>query len=867
MRLSRSSFALAALVALGCGASNGMPGAAPKRPPSVIGAAAVKGPPALRATEIAKVPDGTFGPYVGESNRGALVVWAATEEAGRGWFALPVSGDGTPAGELRRIADAPPDVGLVVVRGGPEASELAIVSTRRTGLGEWVEITLVRSNGELAMAPRALVELPTHALWVEVVPLGERRLVAWAVQTEGTAELRGVLLGARGEPEADPRALVPAGVRAWQLTGFAGGAALGVVRGDGAVEVTLLDARAQPRGKPVVVSEPGHAELDFELGALGDALLVAWSDSRDGESRVYRAVVGADGSVRSPSAPLTPPLGEQALVRLVARPGAPRAFVAWESPAERDGAVRAFDLVSVDASGRAGPERGRVRFDAEEGTPELAAAGDGVAALTLGAACRRRDASDACAEADVLPTFVRFGPGLDVKASEPFRLEPLGGDSAELGFGLSCGAAQCFALAALGEAPAPVYAVKLERRSDEYRPSAVRIGAAERPSIRENRVLASTDALSDLTLVRAGTGTLAAYLTDFDPTTPWVKLKTPAPDGRYEPLRARLELIGLKPDGSPFAPPTPLSIRAHSLGGISLAPAMTAAPQPSPDLLAAWTGLDLGQPQVFLTLVGPDGVRRSQRMLTRKSGDASDVATAAIQNGWLVAWVDERDKDPELYATRVDGKLARIGNEQRLTKAPGSATQVTLAPVGDTAIVAWADARDPQQPGEADIFVTRIATKDATPLGSERSVLPSRGHSFSPALEPFDGGLLLAWLERGTPDVPGSAAVVVVSLDASGANRGEPHRFPLERGEPGALALDCTPDACHVVVSVRIGAEASLFAGTFNPRGASLALKKLATLGSKAAAGVPLGLEGADLVYADADADSRWKFRRALIDW
>jgi hypothetical protein len=866
MRISRSWFAFAALVAAGCGSSAPLPGAAPKRPPSVIGSVPLKGLPALQAAELAKVPDGTFGPYVGESNRGGLVVWAATEEAGRGWFTRPVSGDGTPVGDARRIADAPPDVGLVVVRGGPDASQLAILSTRRTGLGEWVEVTLVRSSGELAKEPRALVELPTHALWVETVTLGERRLVAWAVQTEGTAALHGVVLGANGEPESDPKPLVPAGVRGWQLVGFAGGAALGVVRADAAVEVTLLDARGQVRGKPLVLSEAGHAELDLELASLGDALLVAWSDQRDGESRVYRAVVGSDGAIRVPAGPLTSPVGEQALVRMVARPGTPRAFIAWESPTERDGSARAFDIVSVDASGRAGAERGRLRFDSEDAAvPEIAAVADGVAALTLGVACTREAAN--CEEADVLPTFVRFGAGLEVKASEPFRLEPLGGGPAELGFALSCGATQCFALASVGQAPAPVYAVNLERRSSGFRPAARRIAAAERPNIRENRVLASTDALADVALTRAGTGTLAAYLTDFDPTTPWVKLKTKAPDGRFEPLRARLELIGLKPDGSAFAPPTPLSIRAHSLGGISLAPAVTGPRGGVSEQLAAWTGVDLGHPQVFLTLVGPDGARRSQRMLTRKSGDASDVATAAIQNGWLVAWVDERDKDPELYATRVDGKLARIGNEQRLTKAPGPATQVTLAPLGETAVVAWADARDPQQPGEADIYVSRIATRDATPLGAERSVLPSRGHSFAPALEPFDGGLLLAWLERGTQDVEGSAAVVVEVLDGAGAAKGEPRRFPLERGEPGALAVDCAPDVCHFVVSVRSGAEASLFGGAFAPGGSSLALKKLAALGSKTAAGVPLGLEGNDLVYADSDSEGRWKFRRAVIDW
>jgi hypothetical protein len=103
-------------------------------------------------------------------------------------------------------------------------------------------------------------------------------------------------------------------------------------------------------------------------------------------------------------------------------------------------------------------------------------------------------------------------------------------------------------------------------------------------------------------------------------------------------------------------------------------------------------------------------------------------------------------------------------------------------------------------------------------------------------------------------------------LDGTGATKGEPRRFPLEAGEPGALAVDCGPEACHFVVSVRSEAEASLFGGAF-ALGGSLRLKKLAALGSKTAASVPLGLEGNDLVYADSDSGGRWKFRRALIDW
>jgi hypothetical protein len=253
-------------------------------------------------------------------------------------------------------------------------------------------------------------------------------------------------------------------------------------------------------------------------------------------------------------------------------------------------------------------------------------------------------------------------------------------------------------------------------------------------------------------------------------------------------------------------------------------------------------------------------------MLTHKTGDAGDVASVPLENGWLVTWVDERDGDPEVYASRVDAKLARIGREQRLSKAPGPATGVTLVAAGESALVAWADARDPQQPGEADIYLTRITGRDATPSGNERLVMATRGHSFSPKLEPLGDGFVLGWLERGREDAPGSAAVMFERLDANGAARGEPRRFAVEHGEPSAFALDCEADGCHALVSIRAD-DAAIYGAVLAPDLGTFTPRRLVSLGSKAAVGVPLALEGNELVYADADADGAWKLRGALIDW
>jgi hypothetical protein len=818
------------------------------------------GIPALRGKQIAKVPEGTYGPYVGQAKDGSLVVWAAEDPKAetRGWYATPVAPDGTPRAAARRLADAPPDVGLVVVRGSKDSSELALASTRRTALGEWIEVALVRSSGELVSPPRQITQLRARALWLEVVPLGARRLLLWALAKDEAAEIYGCVLNARGEPEGEP-ALLASELRAWQAAGFAGGAVLGSVRAQGLVELAFFDGDGRAKGKPVQLSASAKSTLDFDLAPLGDGLIVAWSDARDGEPRVFRSIVAADGSVRVPEAPLTQPFGTQVLVRVVARPGAKTAWLLWESPAERDGSSRAFDVAGVDGDGRTTTDRGRIWLESEEAVPEFAALADGVAALTLSSACRR---DTKCDDEDVMPTFVRLGPTLELKASEPLRLDALNGAPAELGWALSCNDTQCFALAALGDSPAPVFVAALERRSDAWEPAAQRLGAGALPRVRENRVLAASEPLASVAVLKLGEGSLAGYLTDFDPTTPWIKLKKAAPDGRFEPLRGRLDLLALGSDGAAIAPAQNLSIRAHSLGGIALAPGA-----PNGDVLAAWVGVDAGQPQVFLTLVGPTGARRSQRMLTRKKGDASDVAVANLQNGWLVAWVDERDGDPEVYATRVDAKLARIGNEHRLTQAPGSATQLSLAALEDGGVLAWADARDADRPGEADIYLMRLAQRDAAPIGAEKSVLRTRGHSFAPVLRRVGSGLLLAWLERGAADAPGSAGIVFQELDASGAPSGDPVRVGIARGEPTALAVDCSNEVCRVVLAVRDGDDAALYGGV--RRGASQAfeMKRLLALGSRGSVGTPLALRGDELVYADADAEGQWRVRRALLDW
>ena len=271
MRQQALLVSVLAALALSCGGPSGgaLPTTGGSKP--APGKPKLSGLPALESVEVARVPAGTFGPYVGQGRDGALLVWAPSNGDKRSWLTLPIAANGSPSGGARRVAEAATEIGLVAVRGSTDAANLVVVSTRRTGLGEWVEAMLVRGNGEIAMAPRALAELRTQALWVDATPFAERTFVMWATKNDELADIYGVTLDARGEPKSDPLELAR-GVRAWQSAPFAGGTALGVVRPKGeraaaTVELASFDADGRQRAAPAVLSADGRPELDFDSRA------------------------------------------------------------------------------------------------------------------------------------------------------------------------------------------------------------------------------------------------------------------------------------------------------------------------------------------------------------------------------------------------------------------------------------------------------------------------------------------------------------------------------------------------------------------------------------------------------------------------
>jgi hypothetical protein len=812
------------------------------------------------------------GPYVGRDGELSLAAWAEASGNGRALFSAPIDARGLP-GTAVRIGNVLPELDLVLVRGfgraatsTPGKPRFALVTTRKLEQRTRIDVTALAADGAPAWGPTTLAERTGRVLWVGFVTSGNTPLVLWAEQAASAKSgepatlysLPAAVTGTQATPQ-----LLTNKACVWQAVGSGGAAALASVKASpngcsgGTVAFDLLDAAGRVAKS---VDLGGRAGLDLDLVEADGGFVLAWSDRAELEPRAFTAVVDAQGAVRSPPGAAVPTLGEQAVVALAAGASASLpAFLIWENLSERTDGGRSFEISALGSSGRGVGGRSRLLYArADGGAPELTAFGGGVAALTLAPACA---VEDACDGSPPVPTFVALDSSLKVRTSEPLLLDALGGHAADLGWGLTCQDSGCFALAAPSRSPAPLFTVPLPLRENGYRAAAEQIAIEGKPRVvKSDVVLRAPAPLAQIAVGELSGRQLVGYITDFDPTTPWQKLSKPAEDGRLEPLRARVAVRALASDAGRGAVEEQLvSLRAHSLGGLGF---VSDGPN-AKDAVALWTGLDKGEPQVFLTQLGVDAKRGQQRMLTRKTGDVSDVAGLWLDGAYLVAWVDERSGDAEVYATRVGRTFDKTSAEQRITTADGAASDLSLTRIGGKPYAVWSDARAGEEPGWADIYGAFLRSSDAARDGNEHRLTSTRPHSFAPQLAEMGGAPVLAWLEEGADSEP--ASVRLAQLSATGDLAAEVTVVPLEAGAPRGLGLDCRDTSCRVAVSVEVEGQGELFGFEWRPAIAPRA-KRLVGLGAPAAAAVAPVLRGESIYVADV-REGRGLVRRLGVEW
>jgi hypothetical protein len=578
----------------------------------------------------------------------------------------------------------------------------------------------------------------------------------------------------------------------------------------GNVAVRSMSWRGDVSPKTVVTKAP-TAQIDVEVAALERGVVVAWTDEESEEGAVRVAALAPDGTIRGPSW-VAPPIGEQALVSITAEGTGrgTRALVAWENVGQAVEGSRVVNLALVDPSGAVGKERTRLLLSGAE-RPDVVADRDGFALLTLAPATTSGEpdpVTQAMLDGRPWPTMLRLGADLAVDWAEPIRFAGLKAVDGvpEFAWGLNCAGGRCTALAADGEDPTNFYVAEGVDRETVWAAPAWRSDAERPPRVVALRTVTRGDRVASANAISFGAGAPAVgWVTYFQPGMPTEE----APRGEA-PYAAT---IALRSGAGAGEETSTLSRRASSIGGIALTPST----HKKDEAVVAWVAEEKSGPQVYATRVDAKGKKLHQKKVTlvtrtTKTKAAPSIAThVAITGapgvgrdgketaeGYVVAWVDTRDGNGEVYAARLGKDLDKTVVDKRLTNAAGDAADVAVVAHGGSAYVAFADARDG---APADIYFTRL---DATTLAKRDDVTrvyASSGPSRSPRLALAGDRIVLAWIEESGPESRGSLRFAEIDSSGRLLDAAQVVEAP-DGGSINGLALACAADqSCRVVVS------------------------------------------------------------------
>jgi hypothetical protein len=869
----------------------------PRRPVSTT---AVRPLPGLPAFVVAQVPSGTQGPVVTSRNESSLAVWAETTSAGVWQFrSAAIQSPGGKVSAAVQLGQAPENLELIFLRYLKEAGALLAYTHADNNGGHRFSAMLLDEKGRAQSEPVLLGVSSEALLWIEVVPTSSGPLVIWASSRGDRADVRAAALNPKGVVRAAARD-VASDLRAWQVTPTAQGAALATVRAvsnkvNGPVNLTFLDDSGAVSGPVVTVTQSETAELDLDVVTIGGNCIVAWTDRLKGDARLYTAAVDASGKIVTPAHPVTPPLGDQSLVKLVTPRGAASGYLVWEdilAPVS----VRRLQVAPIDENAQLGQQHRSIAYpESADHPPEIVASEQGLsfitqiptATLQSLAAPHQFDPTFDGQRAPFVPVFVSMSEKMEVTGVAPLLLDSRP-TVPSLVWGLHCHNYGCFMLAALsGDPSAAVLGVDVARDvrasrsfldngktnppknvsgsdSSDSNLRAWLVQPAEtvkKPRLSAVRVLAESEPLADLAVTIARDVPLVSTLTYFDAAAPIVAQRTPAEDGRRDPLQARIDVRG--PLGESTSSQGFVSLRARSAGGLSWAVSPDAK-----DRLLAWSALDQRQPQVFVTEFDESGKKRLQRMITHGKGNIVDVAAAATPLGFFVGWIDDSAPNAQAYVARLNRSLDRQGPEQPVSNMSSAKTGLELLTTGNELWAVWSDTRESTQ-NRADIFLRRFAVADGHPLGAEQRLFETPAHSHSPTLSLTDSGVVIAWMEsepRG--DSPeGIANVRIAKLDEQGRS-GNMRSVQVSKGIATAFGLNCLNKECHLVVSVDIGGVGQIEGARVDPHadGPIQTAPLIRSLGPADESVSPV-VAGNDAYWVDRSTTKTVRVMRAAIEW
>ncbi len=897
----RRTLPLAALLLLAsCGSDAPRPKSPLDRavaPPSERGQ--LPGPPGLPVATLASLARANAPTAFAAGHQGGLFVFVSDGKL----FARKIE---EKPGPREPVALGPlPNLGVALSVKAREDGSFAVFWSEKVDQNHVFKVQLVAADGKPQGSALTLPPVAEASLaYADLAITGERALVLYELVKDERSSVLALPLSLTPPAADGPAKPLLEGALAWHATQTDKGLAVAVVRSDqpfkegapalGRLEVITVDEKGVASAPRLLLAEES-AQIDVEIAALAGGLVVAWTDESIDEGAVRVATLGPDGSPKSPPKWVAPPIGQQAFVGLTSNPKGKHALIAWENVGQTAGSSRVLSLATIAADGVVGAPRTRLLLD-DADRPDLVPDGDGFAALTL-APARLREAKSGD-PAPSWPTMVRIGSDLSIKWSEPVRFMGARAKDGvpDLAWALSCQGKSCFALAADDAAPASFFLVGSAERESPWQAPAWKADDERPPKVLALRSWMEGARVAAAHAQRFGqTGNALAWVTyHLEGSTP----QEAAPKGEA-PFAATLGLR-LSTDGAAAGAPVIISKRALSVGGVSVAESSSGK---KAEVVVAWVASEKSGAQVYATRVDDGGKKVLQKKITvvardkkekgRDPGVPSSVAIAHSPaqpsakgtggaEGHVLAWVDPRDKNGEVYVARLNKELEKVVVDKRVTQAAGDAADVHVTVRGSDAFVVFADARQDKGAGagpvpsarpSTDIYFAHLDAFSLKEIDEDARVYASLGPSRSPRLATAGNKLLLAWIEESSPGENKPATMRVGEVDSAGRLVGAPKVIAApEAGSVSGFGFTCgaTLDSCRVVLSWgTTDGRLELGALNLDAVGAAQPIVKLGTLASGPFAEPSFSFAdgtGKQLFFAE-DLGERGRIRQVELGW
>lgn len=858
------AFFLAPLLAtlLACGSKSEAPKSA-ERSKATSGDAgtaaapqALPPPPPLKTHLVAIVGEKSIGPFLATNDSRGMAAYVASFEAGsKRVVAVPLNAAGEPFGSAETIANVPEDVNALVVRPLKANLGFSISWTTLTERGEALFVMMVGEDGKPKSTAIEVARTTNDIVWSESIPTDRGTLLTWAEETrEGSATVFSVAFDIDGKSR-HVAGRIARRASGWQVVKSPTGAYLVVQTIPEATKSAPANARSlllqsiddngQAKGEPVVIAKSETIAGDVEVANAFGKTYVAWVQKGKDARAIQVTAIDDRGAISMPAKRMVDGGNDLSLVGL--KGNSASLLLSWEDTA-RIGTKRVFISRLSQAAVFEGKPAGFLARG--RGVPEVALSKDGVAVLAPMSNCENGTAE--CEGAKDLPTYLRYDSSLRLVQRDPISL---GGEPAALGWGLSCRTdSTCIALFASNGSPANVHTATLLARSNVSAPKEAPPPPSDAPRLGKALTVSTGDTISDIAAVQLEGATLVATLSS--------ALDDPGKPQKGATLSTRVIANGKVQESQMISP------RALSVGGVALAP----SDRNDGGAVMAWAARENGDPEVHLSRLDRRGKRINDVQLTTTKGEASHVAIARVEGGFIVAWVDGRSGNGEVFATKVNSDLGRIVREEKITTAPGDASDLSIVATKNTVWAAWADPRESPEDRFADIFFTAIEPHDAKKRFDEIRVVASAPNSRSPEIVATDGAVTIGWIEEAplgtTLEGAAQYGAMIATFDTSGKTKISPTR--VRATAPGVLAnlsLELAPGG-EVRGVVSRAAHENLWLDTLTIGTASSQAFPLVELHAPPSFDGPLFLLNGRLFFADDGPsvnDRRVNF--AEIDW